>query len=127
MTDASGRRYRGLRLMHLVDGPRVCAAIEAQLNDVDPRIFDYLVDFAFGDIYAREGNVQHREVAAVAALAAIGGCEAQLRTHLLGAQNVGLSQAEILEILVTLIPFVGFPKAMNALTVFRQTFRADRP
>ena len=85
-----------------------------------PDFARYLVDFAFGEIYAREGDLKQREIVAIASLATMGGCDRQLETHVHGALNVGLAKDEIVEVVMTLIPYIGFPKALNALAVVKR-------
>ena len=80
----------------------------------------YLTEFAFGTIYARDGDLRQRELIAIASLVTMGDCERQLETHVHGAFNVGLTQAEVVEAVMTLIPYVGFPKALNALAVVKR-------
>jgi 4-carboxymuconolactone decarboxylase len=79
-----------------------------------------LIEFAFGEIYARDGDLKHRELIAIATLATMGGADAQLETHVHGAFNVGLTEGEIVEAVMTLIPYVGFPKALNAMAVVKR-------
>ena len=50
----------------------------------------------------------------------MGGCDAQLQTHVHGAFNVGLSEGQIVEAVMTLIPYIGFPKALNAMAVVKR-------
>ncbi|GAC1654069.1 MAG: hypothetical protein NVS9B12_04440 [Vulcanimicrobiaceae bacterium] len=52
----------------------------------------------------------------------MGGCDQQLETHVGGALNVGLTRAEIIEVIMTLIPYIGFPKALNAIRVVKHVF-----
>jgi 4-carboxymuconolactone decarboxylase len=116
------RRERGEKLMREVDGDRVTDNLLAAYKDVAPEFAEYLVGFAFGEIYARDGDLRQRELVAIASLATMGGCDAQLETHVHGALNVGLSKAEIVEAVMTLIPYVGFPKALNAMAIVKRVF-----
>lgn len=50
----------------------------------------------------------------------MGGCDAQLETHVHGAFNVGLTESEIVEVIMTLIPYIGFPKALSAIAVVKR-------
>ena len=75
-----------------------------------------VVEFAFGDVYTRPGlSLRDRELAAVAMLAAKGGCEPQLDVHLHAARNVGLTVEELREVLIQVAPYAGFPAAINAM------------
>ncbi len=81
----------------------------------------YIVEFAFGDIYNREGlGLREREIATVALLTALGGREPQLRVHVQAALNVGLTAPEVEEIILQTVPYAGFPTAINALRVLRE-------
>lgn len=58
----------------------------------------------------------------IGALAAQGGCDPQLAVHLGLALDVGLAPAELVEALVQLSVYSGFPRAINALGVARRVF-----
>lgn len=117
----SGDRYeRGEKLLRKIDGDKVADNLIARYQDLAPDFTRYLVEFAFGEIYARDGDLKHREIVAIASLATMGGCDAQLETHVHGAFNAGLTEAEIVEAVMTLIPYIGFPKALNAMTVVKR-------
>jgi 4-carboxymuconolactone decarboxylase len=117
----SGDRYeRGEKLLRQIDGDKVADNLIARYDNIAPDFTRYLVEFAFGEIYAREGDLKHRELVAIASLATMGGCDAQLETHVQGAFNVGLTESEIVECVMTLIPYVGFPKALNAMAVVKR-------
>ncbi len=111
---------RGEELMRKVDGDKVTDNLLAAYADVAPDFTRYLVEFAFGEIYAREGDLRQRELVAISSLATMGGCDAQLETHVHGAFNVGLTEGEIVEAVMTLIPYIGFPKALNAMAVVKR-------
>lgn len=114
------RYERGEKLLRKIDGDNVADNLIARYEDLAPDFTRYLVEFAFGEIYAREGDLKHRELIAIASLATMGGCDAQLETHVHGAFNVGLSESEIVEAVMTLIPYIGFPKALNAMSVLKR-------
>ena len=113
---------RGEELMRQVDGDKVTNNLLDAFTGVAPDFTRYLVEFAFGEIYAREGDLRQRELVAISSLATMGGCDAQLETHVHGALNIGLTKAEIVEAVMTLIPYIGFPKALNAMSVVKRVF-----
>lgn len=81
----------------------------------------YIVEFAFGDIYSRDGlSLRGRELATVAALTAIGGREPQLKVHLGAAFNVGLTRDEVEETILQTVPYAGFPTAINAMNALKE-------
>ncbi len=101
-------------------GDRVMAA----LADIAPDLGAYIIGFAFGEIYARPAlDLRRRELITLAALAAQGGCENQLRVHIHAALNVGLSREEIVETFIHCVPYLGFPKVLNAVFVAKAVFQ----
>ena len=117
---------RGERLLRKVDGDKVADNLLRAYEDVAPDFTRYLVEFAFGEIYAREGDLRQKELVAIASLATMGGCDPQLETHVHGAFNVGLSEGEIVEAVMTLIPYIGFPRALNAMAVVKRVVEKRR-
>ncbi len=113
-------RERGERLLRLVDGDAVADNLLRTYGEFAPDFLTYLTEFAFGTIYAREGDLRQRELIAISSLITMGDCERQLETHVHGAFNVGLTQAEVIDAVMTLIPYVGFPKTLNALAVVKR-------
>jgi 4-carboxymuconolactone decarboxylase len=122
----SDRYERGEKLLRKIDGDKVADNLIARYEDLAPDFTRYLVEFAFGEIYAREGDLKHRELIAISSLATMGGCDAQLETHVHGAFNVGLTEGEIVEAVMTLIPYIGFPKALNAMAVVKRVVERRR-
>ncbi|MEO7201845.1 MAG: carboxymuconolactone decarboxylase family protein [Candidatus Tumulicola sp.] len=120
MPEPQTPRERGERLLRLVDGDAVADNLLRTYGEFAPDFLTYLTEFAFGTIYARDGDLRQRELIAISSLITMGDCERQLETHVHGAFNVGLTQAEIVEAVMTLIPYVGFPKALNALAVVKR-------
>lgn len=101
--------------------------IEA-LAGIAPDFATYLFEFPFGDIYSRPGlNLRDREIATIAALAAMGTATPQLKVHIEAGLNVGLTRDEIAEILMQMAVYAGFPAALNGLFAAKEVFaeRAD--
>ena len=118
----SNRYQRGLEKLEEIDaeqGDRVIAS----LADIAPDFARYVVEFPFGDIYSRPGlDLRTRELVTVAALTAMGTAPGQLRIHIHGALNVGCSRTEILEAIIHMVVFAGFPAALNGLAAAREVF-----
>ncbi|HEU4592143.1 MAG TPA: carboxymuconolactone decarboxylase family protein [Steroidobacteraceae bacterium] len=90
------------------------------LRDIAPDLADWIVDFSYGDVMSRPGlDRRTRELATIAALAALGNAQPQLRAHIEGAFNVGCRAQEIVEVILQMAVFAGFPAAINALGVAR--------
>jgi 4-carboxymuconolactone decarboxylase len=120
----SERRRRGLAKLAAIDGLEGARLLEA-LRAIAPDFADYVVEFPFGDIFSRPGlDLRTRELAAVAALTALGTAPAQLRLHIRGAINVGATEAEVLEVVMQMAVFAGFPAALNGIATAREVFAA---
>ena len=75
----------------------------------------HIVEYAFGDVYARPGlPLRERQLITVAMLAALGNLP-QLEVHLQAAINVGITREELDELVLQVAPYAGFPRAMDAL------------
>lgn len=119
----SNERYeRGERMLSDVDGPAGLAVVDS-LSKSFPDFARYLVEFPFGDIYARKAlSLREREVATVAALCALGNALPQLRVHVHAALHVGCTPAEVIEVVMQMAVYAGFPAALNGLSVVREVF-----
>jgi 4-carboxymuconolactone decarboxylase len=113
------RYERGLRRLAEIDREQV-SRIVAGLRDIAPDFARYLIEFPFGDIYSRPGlDLKSRQIATVAALTALGTAGPQLRVHIAGALNVGCSREEVIEIIMQMAVYAGFPAALNGLAAAR--------
>jgi 4-carboxymuconolactone decarboxylase len=118
-------RYdRGLARLHEIDGDAGVKVIDA-MRDIAPDFARYLIEFPFGDIYSRPGlDLRSREIAVVAALTALGNAAPQLRVHIEGALNVGVTQDEVVEVIMQMAVYAGFPAALNGLFAAKEVFAA---
>jgi 4-carboxymuconolactone decarboxylase len=83
-----------------------------------------MIEFPFGDIYSRPGlDLRSREIATVAALTALGNAEPQLKVHIHGALNVGCTRKEIIEVLIQMAVYTGFPAALRAMNAAKSVFQ----
>lgn len=75
-----------------------------------------MTEFGFGDFSTRGGmDPKMRELLTLVLLAALGGAELQVRSHAIGALKVGNSKEEIFAALLHAMPYMGFPRMLNAL------------
>jgi 4-carboxymuconolactone decarboxylase len=87
-----------------------------------PDFYRYVAESAFGMLWSRPGlAVRDRSLVTVAQLAALGRT-AELRAHLVGARNVGISQEELVEVLMQTAVYAGVPAANEALKVAADVF-----
>lgn len=122
----SNDRYeRGAAMLAAVDGPAGLAVVEGLAKSF-PDFARYLVEFPFGDVYARTGlGLRERELATVAALCALGYALPQLRVHVHAALHVGCTPVEVVEVVMQMAVYAGFPAALNGLAVVREVFEAS--
>ena len=118
------RFERGQARLAEVDGEAGLTVI-ASLADIAPDLGRYIIEFGFGDVYSRPGiDLKTRELATVAALVALGNARPQLEVHLHGALNVGASQEEIVEVIIQMALYAGFPAALNGVAALRTVLEA---
>lgn len=116
-------RYdRGLAKLSEIDGEAGHRVIAA-LAGIAPDFARLLIEFPFGDVYSRPGlDLRGREIATIAALTAMGTAPAQLRVHVEAGLNVGLTATEIVETVMQMAVYAGFPAALNGLFVVEEVF-----
>ena len=116
------RYERGWQKLLEIDGNVGEGAIES-LKDIAPDLGRYVIEFGFGDIYSRPGlSLNKREIATIAALTALGNAQPQLKVHINAALNVGCSREEIIEVIIQMAVYAGFPAALNAIFVAKEVF-----
>jgi 4-carboxymuconolactone decarboxylase len=122
--DGNLRYARGLAKLQEIDGEGGVKVVES-LADIAPDFARLLIEFPFGDVYSRPGlDLRAREIAVVAALTAMGNAAPQLKVHIQGALNVGVTRTEVVEIIMQMAVYAGFPAALNGLTAAREVFAA---
>jgi 4-carboxymuconolactone decarboxylase len=121
----SQRYQRGLAKLREVDGQAGENVVQS-LKDIAPDFARYLIEFPFGDVYSRPGlDLKSREIAVVAALTALGNAAPQLKVHIHGALNVGATRTEIVETIMQMAVYAGFPAAINGLTAAKEVFALE--
>jgi 4-carboxymuconolactone decarboxylase len=122
-TAPTSPRYRlGAERLAAVDGPAGQAVVDALAKSF-PDFATLIVEFPFGDLYSRPGlGLREREIATVAALCALGHAGPQLRVHLHAALHVGCTPHEVVEVLMQMAVYAGFPAALNGLAAAREVF-----
>lgn len=118
----SDRFARGwARMQEVVGAP--AEGTYQRLQAIAPDFGRYLVEFPFGDIYSRPGlDAKSREIATMAALAALGYALPQLKVHIQAALRVGCTRDEVLEVMMQMGVYAGFPAALNGLNAAKEVF-----
>jgi len=121
--DPKSPRYtKGFQKLQEIHG-KVGEDVLDDLRKTAPALADFIIEFPYGDIYSRPGlDVRSRQIATIAALTAMGNAHEELRVHIQAGINVGLSQEEIIEIIMQMSVYAGFPAAMNGIEAAKEAF-----
>ncbi len=115
-TTPTSRHDRGLDLQHQVVGAERVDAMYANARDDELHFQQLLSSNCFGDHLARTGvDLSTRELLTFAMLATLGGCDPQVRAHVAANLNVGNTRRQLLDVVTVLLPFIGYPRTLNAL------------
>lgn len=118
----ASRYARGWGKLREIDGQAGERVVQA-LADIAPDFARLLIEFPFGDVYTRpQLDLKSREIATVAALTAMGHATPQLKVHVQGALNVGCTREEVVEVIVQMAVYAGFPAALNGLFAAKEVF-----
>ena len=120
MTDE--RLERGWNTVRQINAP----AAQQQWDDlaaIYPDFARYIVQGAYADVLARPAlPLREREIATLAALTTLGNAPGQLKAHIEGALNVGVTRDEICEVLMQMAVYAGVPAAINAMKLAGEVF-----
>ncbi|GAB4283678.1 MAG: carboxymuconolactone decarboxylase family protein [Opitutales bacterium] len=112
----------GLKRIQEILGPEAHKLIE-RFSSISEDFSKYIVELAYGDFYARDGlSDKTREVAAISTLISQGNTGLPLKAHIRGMLNVGHTQREVIELLLFLIPYIGFPHIVDAFMTAETVF-----
>jgi 4-carboxymuconolactone decarboxylase len=117
-TTPDDRAEHGLRVQKQIVGTERVDAMYSAASDDVMHIQQYLSANCFGDFYTRAGlDIRMREMLTLSMLVALGGCESQVQGHVAANLNVGNDRATLLSVVTQLLPFIGYPRTLNALKV----------
>ena len=120
-TTSENRAEKGLAVKKQIVGSAVVEKLHASTPDDQQHIQYYLSANCFGDHYTRTGiDVPMRELLTFSMLVSLGGCEPQVKGHVAANLNVGNDRALLVDVLTQLLPFIGYPRTLNALRVVNE-------
>jgi 4-carboxymuconolactone decarboxylase len=123
--DKSKRYERGMEVIRKYEdkseNPAYSITFE-ELMDLDEELENYIVEFAFGDIYSREGLTHEQRTLITISSLVTQSLEPQLKLHINTGLTIGLTPKEIVGAIIHLLPYTGFPRVMNALKVAKEVF-----
>lgn len=116
------RYEKGIAKFKEIKGDGAELSIE-RLKSLNPDLEKFVMEFAFGDVYNRPSlDLRSREIATIASLATLGNSPQQLKVHVQAALNVGVKKEEIIEVILQMAIYAGFPAAINAMQAACEVF-----
>ena len=125
-TTPENRAELGLAAQQQIVGVEAVEAMYAAAPDDLMHIQRFLSANCFGDHYTRAGvDVPTRELLTFAMLVSLGGCEPQVKGHVTANLNVGNDRAVLIDVLTQLLPFIGYPRTLNAVSLINEVAPAE--
>jgi 4-carboxymuconolactone decarboxylase len=119
-TDPKTRYDTGLAVQKAVFGTTIDEMYERSPKD-QLHIQRFLSANCFGDYYTRTGlDINVRELVTLSILIALGGVESQIKGHMRGNLNLGHRRDMLLDVITQLLPWVGYPRTLNALSCLNE-------
>lgn len=119
-TTRETRFEKGLAVQKEIFGERI-ANMHKNSPENQLHIQKYLSANCFGDYITRKGlDIKTRELLTFTMLLSLGGCESQLKGHIQGNANIGNNKETLLSVVTQLIPYVGYPRALNAISCLNE-------
>lgn len=119
------RLEKGLAVQIEIFGD-VIETMRASAPSNQKHIQEYLSAFCFGDFYTRDGlDLRIRELLTLAMVSALGGAEGQVKAHVQGNINVGNDKETLIAAITHCLPYMGFPRTLNALACINEVIPAN--
>lgn len=119
-TSPETRFEKGLAVQKEIFGDIIDKMYEAAPAD-QVHIQKYLSANCFGDYYTRKGlDIKTRELLTFSVILSLGGCEPQLKGHMQGNLNVGNDKETLLSTVTQLLPYIGYPRTLNAIACLNE-------
>ncbi len=138
MAEAQGSGVRsetfdqGLALIRQMGGQERPAVLDLFASIGETAFGEQCVEFVYGNVYHRTGlSLPERQLATIGALTALGYAASQLRFHAKAAVNLGCARQQVIEAIIQVSSYAGFPAVLNALMAVKEEFAdgadADQP
>ena len=117
-TTPENRHQKGREIQDRYFGAEFIQAMNDNAPESQKHFNTFLEGYCFGDFYTRDGlNDAERELITFTFIATLGGCENQLRGHTQGNLSVGNSKEKLISAITVILPYIGFPRSLNALSI----------
>lgn len=125
-TTPETRMEKGLAVQKAIIGSATVEKLYANSPQDQMHIQRFLSANCFGDNYTRSGvDIPTRELVTLSILVALGGCDPQVKGHVAANLNVGNDRARLIDVVTQLLPFVGYPRTLNALRAIDEVTAAS--
>jgi 4-carboxymuconolactone decarboxylase len=119
---STDRIERGIEILEQLR-PGGAKNVQKGYQDIAPDMADNILGYIFGDLYGRPGfDLKSKQMMTITALAVLGYAKPQLAYHIENGLNVGLSRDDIINILIHVSGYAGFPAALTGLSTAREVF-----
>ena len=120
-TTPENRRQKGREIQDRYFGVEMIDALYDNAPEGQKHFNTFLEGYCFGDFYTRDGlNDPQRELITFTFIATLGGCENQLRGHTQANLNVGNDKEKLVSAVTVILPYIGFPRSLNALAIVNE-------
>jgi 4-carboxymuconolactone decarboxylase len=117
------RLEKGIEAQKSLFGSRI-DAMRANAPEEQKFMQDYLSAYCFGDTYTRNGlDLKTRELLTFVCIISLGGCDSQAKSHVMGNLMAGNSPALLLTAAAQCLPYIGFPRTLNAISAINETLK----
>ena len=118
--DEENRLEKGVAVQTAIFGD-IIAKMRQNAPANQQHIQHYLSACCFGDFYTRNGlDVTTSELLTLCIVSSIGGCESQVKAHVQGNKNVGTNKETMITAITHCLPYMGFPRTLNALACINE-------
>jgi 4-carboxymuconolactone decarboxylase len=101
--------------------------LKEAFNDLSPDLVKFTLEYGYADIFSRDNlEKKYRQIATIAALAALGNAQPQLKFHINAGLNIGLTVENIREIMLLMTIYAGFPAAVNGTNILKEVIEERR-
>jgi 4-carboxymuconolactone decarboxylase len=124
--DTAERKERGKKLFEKMLGAEQSEQVLKTWQELCPDFENYVVEFLLGEVWSRpQMDLRTRSLTTIAALVALGRWRA-LELNLRIAVNNGATRQDIVETMLQIAPYAGFPAAWEGLTIAQQVFQGQK-
>lgn len=126
-TTPENRREKGREYIDSIYGAGTAEQMEKEAPKGQEHIVEFMESYCFGDFYTRHGiDKEHRVLVTFCLLASMGVAQPQLENLGVACKNLNITKTEMVAVLTGMLPYIGFPKTLNALTAVNRAYPENK-